>query len=55
MNKMDRTGADFYESVKSMVDRLGARPVPIQLPIGKRVRLSGLRRLDSDEGDLFRR
>src|SRR5438477_1760977 len=35
MNKMDRTGADFYESVKSMVDRLGARPVVIQLPIGK--------------------
>src|SRR5204863_2231795 len=35
MNKMDRLGADFYESVKSMVDRLGAKPVPIQLPIGK--------------------
>ncbi|HXC61459.1 MAG TPA: elongation factor G [Nitrospiria bacterium] len=35
MNKMDRTGADFFESVKSMVDRLGVRPVPIQLPIGK--------------------
>ncbi|HET6464990.1 MAG TPA: elongation factor G [Nitrospiria bacterium] len=35
MNKMDRTGADFYESVKSMVDRLGAKPVPIQIPIGK--------------------
>jgi elongation factor G len=35
MNKMDRIGADFFISVKSMVDRLGARPVPIQLPIGK--------------------
>ncbi len=35
MNKMDRIGADFYFSVKTMVDRLGARPVPIQLPIGK--------------------
>ncbi|MBI3354127.1 MAG: elongation factor G [Nitrospirae bacterium] len=35
MNKMDRIGADFFFSVKSMVDRLGARPVPIQLPIGK--------------------
>ena len=34
MNKMDRTGADFYKSVASMVDRLGARPVPIQIPIG---------------------
>ncbi|MHB8483977.1 MAG: elongation factor G [Nitrospiria bacterium] len=35
MNKMDRIGADFFESVKSMVDRLAAKPVPIQLPIGK--------------------
>ena len=35
MNKMDRTGADFYESVKSMVDRLHAIPVPLQIPIGK--------------------
>jgi elongation factor G len=35
MNKMDRIGADFYASVQSMVDRLGANPVPIQLPIGR--------------------
>jgi elongation factor G len=35
MNKMDRTGADFYESVNSMVERLGVHPVPIQIPIGK--------------------
>ncbi len=35
MNKMDRIGADFYASVQSMVDRLGATPVPIQLPIGR--------------------
>ncbi len=35
INKMDRTGADFYSSVQSMIDRLGARPVAIQLPIGK--------------------
>ncbi len=34
MNKMDRTGADFFASVQSMVDRLGAHPVPVQLPIG---------------------
>jgi elongation factor G len=34
MNKMDRMGADFYMSVNSMVDRLGANPVPVQLPIG---------------------
>ncbi len=34
INKMDKVGADFIESVKSMVDRLGANPVPIQIPIG---------------------
>ncbi len=41
MNKMDRIGADFYESVKSMVDRLGAKPVPIQIPIGKESEFRG--------------
>ncbi len=35
MNKMDRVGADFFASVQSMVDRLGARPVPVQLPLGR--------------------
>lgn len=34
INKMDKVGADFFESVKSMVDRLGANPIPIQIPIG---------------------
>ena len=35
INKLDRTGADFFAAVQSMVDRLGAKPVPIQLPIGQ--------------------
>ncbi|GKS60486.1 elongation factor G 2 [Nitrospira sp.] len=35
MNKMDRVGADFYSSVQSVIDRLGANPVPIQIPIGR--------------------
>ena len=35
MNKMDRIGADFYGSVQSIIDRLGAMPVPIQIPIGR--------------------
>jgi elongation factor G len=35
INKMDRTGADYFAAVKSMVDRLGANPVPIQIPIGQ--------------------
>ncbi|MFZ5907482.1 MAG: elongation factor G [Nitrospirota bacterium] len=34
MNKMDRVGADFFMSVNSMIERLGANPVPIQIPIG---------------------
>ena len=34
MNKMDRVGADFFMSVESMVERLDANPVPIQIPIG---------------------
>ena len=41
MNKMDRVGADFYAGVKSMVDRLGAHPVPIQLPIGREAEFRG--------------
>ena len=34
INKMDRTGADFFNAVQTMIDRLGARPVPLQIPIG---------------------
>jgi elongation factor G len=34
INKMDRIGADFEGSVQTMIDRLGAHPVPVQLPIG---------------------
>jgi elongation factor G len=35
INKMDRVGADFFGSVQSMVDRLGAAPVAVQLPLGR--------------------
>ncbi|MFM8551570.1 MAG: elongation factor G [Nitrospiraceae bacterium] len=35
MNKMDRIGADFYGGVQTIVDRLGANPVVIQIPIGR--------------------
>src|ERR1700756_4271852 len=34
INKMDRRGAAFFASVESIRERLGARPVPVQLPIG---------------------
>jgi elongation factor G len=35
INKMDRTGANFFAAVQSMRDRLGANPVPVQIPIGQ--------------------
>ncbi len=41
MNKMDRVGADFFMSVKSMVDRLGANPVAVQIPIGAEDKFRG--------------
>ncbi|MEW6408712.1 MAG: elongation factor G [Nitrospirota bacterium] len=41
MNKMDRSGADFFQSVNSMVERLGANPVPLQIPIGKEEKFRG--------------
>ncbi|MGA7227108.1 MAG: elongation factor G [Acidimicrobiia bacterium] len=34
VNKLDRTGADFYFDVQSIIDRLGARPLVMQIPIG---------------------
>jgi elongation factor G len=42
INKMDRTGADFFNSVQTMKDRLGANPLPIQLPIGAEENFKGV-------------
>ncbi len=42
LNKMDRLGADFLAGVQSMVERLGARPVPFQLPYGSGDTLKGI-------------
>ncbi|MDN5698516.1 MAG: elongation factor G, partial [Rubrobacter sp.] len=42
VNKMDRIGADFYQAVGTMVDRLDANAVPVQLPIGAESELQGL-------------
>ena len=42
VNKMDRIGADFTAAVQTMVDRLGANAVPIQLPIGEESEFSGI-------------
>jgi elongation factor G len=41
-NKMDKTGADFYKCLDDIVDRLGAKPVAIQLPIGSENNFKGL-------------
>src|SRR5580704_6290857 len=42
INKMDRVGADFFHSVDTIVDRLRARPVPIQIPVGSEEKFLGI-------------
>src|ERR1700761_8192316 len=42
INKMDRIGADFARGVQTMIDRLGANPVPVQLPIGAEADFRGI-------------
>jgi len=42
VNKMDRIGADFFRGLEMMVERLGARPVPLQLPIGSEAEFRGV-------------
>ncbi len=42
INKLDRTGADFYFDVQSIIDRLGARPLVLQLPIGTEADFTGV-------------
>jgi elongation factor G len=42
VNKMDRTGADFYKAVESMRTRLNANPVPLVMPIGKEKAFEGV-------------
>jgi elongation factor G len=41
-NKMDKTGADFYQCLDDIKKRLGAKPVPIQLPIGSEADFKGV-------------
>src|SRR5437763_4817065 len=42
INKMDRVGADFYHAIDTIVDRLNARPVAIQLPVGAEDQFKGI-------------
>src|SRR6056297_2577387 len=42
VNKMDRQGADFYSVVNQIKDKLKANPIPLQIPIGKEDRFTGV-------------
>ena len=42
VNKMDRVGADFFRSVQTMIDRLGCKPVIIQIPVGGEDQFKGI-------------
>jgi elongation factor G len=53
INKMDRMGADFYASLSSIRTRLGARAVPVQLPIGAEDEFQGVVDLISQRAILY--
>jgi len=53
INKMDRIGANFFASVESIRDRLGARPVPIQVPIGAEGEFKGMVDLIGQEAIIY--
>jgi elongation factor G len=54
INKMDRIGADFDMSIRTMIDRLGAHPVPVQLPIGAEADFRGIIDLVGMKAILYR-
>jgi elongation factor G len=54
INKMDRIGADFARGVQTMIDRLGAKPVPIQLPIGAEAAFEGIIDLVENRAIIYR-
>ena len=53
-NKMDKTGADFYKCLQDIVDRLGAKPIAIQLPIGSENNFKGLIDLVTMRADVWK-
>ena len=53
VNKMDRTGADFYRVVEQIKTRLGANAVPIQLPIGSEDKFNGLIDLMTMKAEIY--
>ena len=54
INKMDRIGADFDRGVQTMIDRLGAVPVPIQLPIGAEAEFAGVVDLVEEKAIIYK-
>ncbi|MXP41074.1 elongation factor G [Altererythrobacter soli] len=54
VNKLDRTGADFYYCVQSIIDRLGAKPLVLYLPIGAESDLKGVVDLVNDRGIVWK-
>jgi elongation factor G len=54
INKLDRTGADFYADVDSISDRLGAHPLVMQLPIGTEADFIGVVDLVEEKAHLWR-
>src|SRR6266567_1055216 len=54
VNKMDRTGADFYRCVQMMIDRLGTRPIVIQIPVGVESGFKGVVDLIAMKGLIWR-
>jgi elongation factor G len=54
INKMDRIGANFAQGVQTMIDRLAARPVPIQLPIGAEAEFQGIIDLVENHAIIYR-
>ncbi|MDQ2818150.1 MAG: elongation factor G [Candidatus Eremiobacteraeota bacterium] len=53
INKMDRTGADFYNAVTRIRERLGARAMPVQLPIGQEDKYRGYVDLLSEQATIY--
>ena len=54
VNKLDRTGADFYYCVQSIIDRLGAKPLVLYLPIGAESQLKGVVDLVNNRGIVWK-
>ncbi|MFY9488335.1 MAG: elongation factor G [Solirubrobacterales bacterium] len=54
VNKMDRTGASFEMSVRTMIERLGANAIPIQLPIGSEGEFAGIVDLVTEKATIYK-